>query len=1024
MGRFIKKTVSTLLSMIMAFSSVATVTVEKVFAETIYAFSPPSNIVEGAEDVWDFGPTYIPGVNNYISEDDINSMYDESDAGKTGNYIYKSFNSGDLTFRRNSWEVEPPSEGETLEGYNHTLNTSNSNVARYSSGNGVNNIKAFDCTDLDITGYISNVYGGGRFYMNLDKNDAVKFYVNKYGIHMYSSDGTKIDNYSNMTYENGAVQTFIAEETGTYYFGTPFGTLNTSNIYRITRKNGDYAKVIGDISCADNLTGYTLTFSDSVTGFEKQAVITNNSYSIDLPSNMTYSVSLNGGENYAVENDSITINNTGYVVRNISVQKFEYCTVSGYITGLSDEELASAEIKFTPTETRKYTPELVKDGSAYSVKLEKGITYNIEAPNIYDYDLTTLQIKAEVDMTKGIVFTAKSAYNVTIVPFGCSNEDLANAVFTFTNTDTQTQYKFTGTDNIKLVSGTYSVSVTNSDIYVQQATDNVVIENADTEVKIPFIAKWDFVNDGDWKTTVLGGVADGNFKGLIFNMNTAQYHSKGSRMRGGTINIPTKGYLGTLTVGVTYSYDITMPDGTYYSESPATTAVTELKYYSNGTEPYLTVNIGSDIISYISYISYEPITGWDVTPPWSGSVFGAAVGANNADIHTNHDIIEQGIDSVQLVSRNNKGKIASSEDGLVMYFQEIDSDQDFTLTANAHINSYDENSSQTGFGLMLRDDIILNQQCIINSPYIAVGNVAQSSKNIAVFRRLSDTTLERSAINSETINSDIELKLSRTNGVISAQFGDNDPITFNDSLCDLTKVCANKDYVGMFVTRNADISFNNIKLTLQDNTETTESTTEATTLEIDCIFNNSPKKINAYESNNGWEFVNDNGSAYAVSTNHTDNSSSTLSLTINEPCVLYYEMAVSSEGGADVYTVSKNGDNIIEMSGKASYTMSSPYTDYVVLNKGDVIEWKYSKDGSDSSGQDCAWLKNLRVTELGDVNLDGKVDITDVIMSQKYVDDISDINDKLSQGAADMNFNRIPEKADSAAILRKIIGNI
>ncbi len=795
---------------------------------------------------------------------------------------------------------------------------------------------------------------------------------------------------------------------------------------RITRKNGDYANVMGNISCTDDLTGYELTFFDSATGFEKQAVITNNSYSIDLPSNMTYSVSLNGGENYAVENDSITINSTGHVTQNISVQKFEYCTVSGNIIGLSDEELASAEIKFTPTETRKYTPELVKDGSAYSVKLEKGVTYNIEASNVYNYDLATLQITSEVDMTKDIVFTAKSAYNVTIAPFGCSNEDLADAVFTFTNTDSLTKYTFSGSDNIRLVSGTYSVSVINSDIYIQQATDNVVIENADTEVKISFTTKWDFVNDSDWKTTVLGGVTDGNFKGLIFNMNTAQYHSKGSRMKGGTINIPTKGYLGTLTVGVTYSYDITMPDGTNYNESPATTDITEFNYYLTGTEPYLTINIGNDRISYISYITYNPTPQWDVTAPWCGSAFGSGVLGSSQNIQDNHKIIEQGTDTVRLVSTNNKGKITSSEDGLLMYFQEIDSDQDFTLTAKAHINSYDENSFQTGFGLMLRDDIIINQQCKINSPYTAVGNVTQGLGKIkvAVFRRLSDTTLESSAINSETINSDIELKLSRTNGVITAQFGDNAPITFNDSLCDLTKVCANKDYVGMFVTRNADITFNNIKLTLQDNTETTESTTEATTLEIDCIFNNSPKKINAYESNDRWEFVNDSGSAYAVSTNHTDNSNSTLSLTINKPCVLYYEMAVSSEGNADIYTVSKNGNTIIEMSGKASYTMSSPYTDYVVLNDGDVIEWKYSKDGSDSSGQDCAWLKNLRATELGDVNLDGKVDIKDVIMSQKYVDDISDINDKLSQGAADMNFNRIPEKADSAAILRKIIGNI
>ncbi len=229
MGRFIKKTLSTLLSMIMAFSSVATVTMEKVFAETIYEFSAPSNIIEGAEDVWDFGPTYIPEANNYISEVDINNMYPQSDQGSTEKYLTDSFSSGDMTFRRNHYEIEPEVMTAVIE---HTLNTSNENVTRYSSNNKTNNIKAFDCTELDITGYINNAYGMGRFYMNLNQNDAVKFYVNEANIHMYSSDGTKIDNYSNMTYESGAVQTFIAEEAGTYYFDASY----TSNIYKNYQK--------------------------------------------------------------------------------------------------------------------------------------------------------------------------------------------------------------------------------------------------------------------------------------------------------------------------------------------------------------------------------------------------------------------------------------------------------------------------------------------------------------------------------------------------------------------------------------------------------------------------------------------------------------------------------------------------------------------------------------------------------------------------------------------------------------------
>lgn len=222
---------------------------------------------------------------------------------------------------------------------------------------------------------------------------------------------------------------------------------------------------------------------------------------------------------------------------------------------------------------------------------------------------------------------------------------------------------------------------------------------------------------------------------------------------------------------------------------------------------------------------YVPSSIWKVSSPWAGSVFGSSVGSFTEDNHPNHDIAEQGENSVRLTASNNKGKIASNQDGLVMYFQEIEANQDFELTATAHINSYDSSNNQTGFGLMLRDNMFADYQYNTQAPYYAVGNTAQNSgKNkVSVFRRLTDGTLEQTVKVTNDFKpsdlfpegTDVELKISRTGGVVTVQYGTEDPVTFTDSLCDLTKVSADKDYVGMFVSRAADVTFNNINLVIK-----------------------------------------------------------------------------------------------------------------------------------------------------------------------------------------------------------------
>ena len=234
---------------------------------------------------------------------------------------------------------------------------------------------------------------------------------------------------------------------------------------------------------------------------------------------------------------------------------------------------------------------------------------------------------------------------------------------------------------------------------------------------------------------------------------------------------------------------------------------------------------------------YIPSSIWKVTAPWAGSVFGEGVGTINEDSHENHDIIENIAEkSVQLIARNNKGKVQSSSDGFVMYFQEIDAKQDFTLTATAHINSYNATVNQSAFGLILRDNMFTDYAYSTSAPYVLVGNVAQNSgkQQIPYFRRLSEAvtvndktvTLDtRAALATEATadtfkpGDEIKLEISRKGDAVTVKYGDMDPVTYlpvdGDYKCDLTKVRADKDYVGVCVTRDADITFKDIDLQLR-----------------------------------------------------------------------------------------------------------------------------------------------------------------------------------------------------------------
>jgi uncharacterized repeat protein (TIGR02543 family) len=73
--------------------------------------------------------------------------------------------------------------------------------------------------------------------------------------------------------------------------------------------------------------------------------------------------------------------------------------------------------------------------------------------------------------------------------------------------------------------------------------------------------------------------------------------------------------------------------------------------------------------------------------------------------------------------------------------------------------------------------------------------------------------------------------------------------------------------------------------------------------------------------------------------------------------IVTFEYKTSSEANCDVLYIKKNGSTLKTCSGSTSYVAYAVY-----LEAGDTLSFIYSKDGSQASGSDCAYINNLKYT--------------------------------------------------------------
>ena len=194
---------------------------------------------------------------------------------------------------------------------------------------------------------------------------------------------------------------------------------------------------------------------------------------------------------------------------------------------------------------------------------------------------------------------------------------------------------------------------------------------------------------------------------------------------------------------------------------------------------------------------------------WNGSAFGN-VGGDDKISGGDFTATVDG-QNITLGVANNRGKIASTVDGLMMYYVQLPAGTNFTLTAKATVNKLAKNN-QVSFGLMARDEMYVDTS--ISDPmgdYVAVGTRNQGAVNC--FGRKSGALYDGSAATVKYgVGDTVDLKLVGTADGFTLTYGDNETASAGFDYA-LTAVDSDYIYVGFYVARNANVTFSDVQLT-------------------------------------------------------------------------------------------------------------------------------------------------------------------------------------------------------------------
>lgn len=214
---------------------------------------------------------------------------------------------------------------------------------------------------------------------------------------------------------------------------------------------------------------------------------------------------------------------------------------------------------------------------------------------------------------------------------------------------------------------------------------------------------------------------------------------------------------------------------------------------------------------------------------WNSTIFGVTTSKETNEINVETD--ENGKKVINLRSGNSDGtnaggKVTGSNDGISYYYTEIDSSENFELSANVKVNYFEKTKpdKQCAFGIMARDQLgVANDVSTAPSNMVLVGGYKGNIESVyrsGVTKDLDGTITmngehkfaDRPANDGSSV---YKLTLKKTNTGYICSVDDGEEVTYYEpKLLEVAE--SDKIYLGFFTARIASIQVSDINLTKSD----------------------------------------------------------------------------------------------------------------------------------------------------------------------------------------------------------------
>ncbi len=210
-----------------------------------------------------------------------------------------------------------------------------------------------------------------------------------------------------------------------------------------------------------------------------------------------------------------------------------------------------------------------------------------------------------------------------------------------------------------------------------------------------------------------------------------------------------------------------------------------------------------------------------ISDGWYGTAFGD-VGGNPQSSGNGYVAKEDtaGIFTVGQSAGSSKGKFSTSTDGFAFVFRQVEASKNFKLTVTATVITAADSVNQAGFGLMLRDDVYLNESATnssIKSNYVTAGLLGGSSSTTVLFSRENGSLTKGDKFGSTAYaaGDTFTMTIERVGqSVTCAIIHNGTTYTTTHYDFDFFAVDSEYMYVGMFANRGTIVEYTDVRFSI------------------------------------------------------------------------------------------------------------------------------------------------------------------------------------------------------------------